>query len=407
MPLTDTAIRAAKPKETPYKVADGGGLFIVVNPTGSRLWRLKYRVAGREKVLSIGAYPAVSLAQARERREEAKALLARGGDPSQAKREAKRTTEAEARNVFRAVAADYLDKMRREGRAPATLKKTEWLISLVDHALGHRPIRSIKAPDILVALRAIEKRGRLETARRARSTIGTIFRYAIATARADDDPTLALRGALITPTVRHRAAILEAAPFGALLRAIDGFDGQPSTKAALQLMALLFPRPGELRMADWSEFDLEKRVWTIPPHRMKMRRPHAVPLPMCAVEILAELKEAGRGQGFVFPCMRSMTRPMSENTLNAALRRLGYSKEQATAHGFRATAATLLNESGKWNPDAIERQLAHEDSDDVRKAYARGKHWKERVELMDWWALKLEQLKRGGEIVPLFGQSAN
>lgn len=399
MALTDTAIRAAKPKEAPYKLSDSGGLYLAVSTAGSRLWRLKYRFAGREKVLSIGAYPAVTLAQAREKRDEAKALLAQGGDPSQAKQDAKRENEKEAGNTFRMIAEEYVDKIRREGRAPATLNKTEWLLGQVFGKIGDKPIRSITASDILDALRGIEKRGRLETARRARSTVGTVFRYAVATTRADNDPTFALRGALTAPTVHHRSAILDPVGFGALLRAIETYDGQPTTRAALQLMALLFSRPGEMRMAEWSEFDLEKAVWTIPANRTKMRRLHRMPLQQRAVEILTGLNQlTGKGT-LVFPCIRSVKRPISENTLNAALRRLGYSKDEATAHGFRATAATLLNESGKWNPDAIERQLAHVENDDVRRAYTRGEHWEERVKMMDWWAAHLMTLRDGGKII--------
>ena len=405
MPLTDTAIRAAKPKDKPYKLSDGGGLYLLVN-TGSRLWRLKYRFASREKVLAIGAYPAVTLSVARQRRDEAKSLLAHGGDPSQAKKDAKRQAEIEAGSTFRSVADEYLAKMRREGRASATLTKTEWLLDLLHPAIGVRPIRSITSPQVLEALQAIERRGRHETARRARSTAGSVFRYAIATQRADLDPTWALRGALTVPQVQSRAAILDPAAFGSLLRAIDGFDGQPTTRAALQLLPLLFPRPGELRMAEWTEFDLEDAVWTIPASRTKMRRPHRVPLTQAAISILTDLRQIAGNGALVFPSVRSVKRCMSENTLNAALRRMGYDKSEASAHGFRATAATLLNESGKWHPDAIERQLAHVERDDVRRAYTRGEHWDERVKMMAWWADYLDRLRKGGEIVPFHSKSA-
>jgi integrase len=403
MALTDIAIRSAKPQDSPYKLGDGGGLYLLVTTSGSRLWRLKYRLANHEKVLAIGSYPAITLAKAREKREEAKALLAKGGDPSQAKQDAKREADASNTNNFRKIAGDYVSKLRQEGRAPATLTKTEWLLGLVDSAIGSRPIREIGPPEILDALRPIEKRGRHETARRARSTIGTVFRFAIATARADTDPTYALRGALISPQVRHRAAILKPAELGAMLRAVEGFDGQPTTKAALQLMAILFPRPGELRMAHWAEFDFEQSVWTIPAERTKMRRPHHAPLPKRAKEILTTLREITGKSQWVFPSVRSLTRPISENTLNAALRRLGYSKDEATAHGFRASAATLLNESGKWNADAIERQLAHVEGNDVRRAYTRGEHWDERVKMMQWWEDHLGALQTGAKVLPFTG----
>ncbi len=251
---------------------------------------------------------------------------------------------------------------------------------------------------MLAVLRKVEVRGRHETARQLRSTIGSVFRYAIATARADNDPTFALRGALTTPKVKPRAAVTDPKAVGALVRSVWGYDGQPATKAALQLMAYLFPRPGELRLAEWPEFDLEAAVWSIPAQRMKMRRPHKVPLPPQAIAILTQLRDmTGHGK-LVFPSAWSQLRPISDNTLNAALRRLGYSQDEATAHGFRATASSLLNESGLWHADAIERQLAHEDADAVRRAYARAEFWDERVRMMQWWADKLDALREGGKV---------
>ncbi|TIT68230.1 MAG: integrase, partial [Mesorhizobium sp.] len=246
---------------------------------------------------------------------------------------------------------------------------------------------------ILTALRSVEARGRYESARRLRSTVGSVLRYAIATARAEADPTIALRGALISPTVTSRAAITDPKALGGLLRAIDTFDGQATTRAALKLMALLFPRPGELRASGWDEFDFESSVWTIPEGRMKMRRPHRVSLSRQAVSVLTSLKEISGGGSLLFPSVRSVSRPISDNTLNAALRRMGIGKEEATAHGFRATASTLLNECGKWHPDAIERQLAHIENNDVRRAYARAEHWEERVKMMQWWADYLDELE--------------
>jgi integrase len=339
------------------------------------------------------------LALAGEKREEAKSLLAQGGDPSQAKKDAKRESKEATANTFRAIAEEFLEKLRREERAPATLSKIEWMLGLVYVEIGDKLICEITASQILEALRTIERRGRHETARRTRSTIGAVFRFAVATTRADNDPTFALRGALTVPKVNHCSAIIDPVKFGGLLRAIESCDGQPTTKAALQLMAILFPRPGELRMAGWSEFDLGKAIWTIPAERAKMRRPHRVPLPKPALSILNELyRLTGKGT-LAFPCVRTVARPISENTLNAALRRLGYSKDEATDHGFRATAATLLNESGKWNPEAIERQLAHVENNDVRRAYTRGEHWDERVKMMEWWADHVRQLREGGEAI--------
>lgn len=370
-----------------------------MNPTGSRLWRWKYRFLGKEKILAIGAYPTVGLAKARGARDDARALLADGVDPSAHKRDARREAALVAANTFAVLADEYLDKMRREGKAKSTVSKVEWLLGLARGELGNRAITEIRAPDVLVVLQRIEAKGNHETAVRLRATIGAVFRYAIATARAEADPTQALHGALVRPRVKHRAAVTEPVALGGLLRAVDDFDGQAVTKAALKLLAILFSRPGELRLAEWREFDLDKAVWTIPASRAKMRREHRIPLPKQALAILAELKAIAGASALVFPSAWGNRRPLSENTLNAALRRLGYSKDQATSHGFRATASTLLNECGLWNPDAIERQLAHVEKNAVRRAYARGEHWDERVRMMQWWADHLDTLRKGGEVV--------
>lgn len=400
MPLSDVACRGAKAGSTVQKLSDGGGLQLWVQPNGSKLWRLAYRFGGKQKTLAIGPYPEVGLAAAREARDAARQQLRRGLDPS-AERRAEKVGKASLGDSFGEIADEYIAKLKREGRAPKTIEKIDWILGFAKADLGKRPIGEIKPVDALAVLRKIEARGRLETARRLRSTMGSVFRYAIATARADNDPTGPLKGALIAPTVTPRAAVTDPKAFGALLRAIDEFDGQPTTHAALKLMALLFPRPGELRMARWKEFDLDKSIWEIPGERTKMRRPHRLPLPRQAVSILRDLHAiTGRGpDALAFPCVRTVLRPLSENTLNAALRRLGYSKAEVTAHGFRATASTLLNESGKWHPDAIERQLAHVEGDKVRGAYARGEHWDERVKMMDWWADHLDALRIGGSVV--------
>jgi integrase len=268
--------------------------------------------------------------------------------------------------------------------------------------IGDRPVAKISAPELLAVLRKIEGRGTYETARRLRSTCGMVFRYAISTARAERDPSVDLRGALTSPTVKHRAAIIEPMAIGALLRAIDGFDGFATTRAALRLAALFFVRPGELRHAEWKEFDFEKAEWIIPAEKMKMRRPHRVPLSRQAVATLKDLL-AITGQGrFLFPSVRSVMKPLSENTLNAALRRLGYSPDDMTAHGFRTMAATRLNEMGRWNADAIERQLAHQEPNAVRHAYTHGaEFWLERVSMMQAWADYLDELQDAGKIIPL------
>jgi len=392
MPLTDLQCRNAKPGPKLRKLSDAGGLQLWVQPKGGRLWRLAYRYGGKQKLLSIGPYPLISLSEARERRDAAKRLLLDGIDPATSKQEQK-AERAVPKDPFRPIAEEYVKKLIREGRAKRTISKTEWLLSCAYPVLGDRPIREIGAVEILEVLRPLEARGHYESARRLRSTIGRVFRYAVATARADGDPTAALRDALITPKVTPRAAITDPKGVGGLLRAIDAFDGQPTTRAALQLMALLFPRPGELRLAEWIEFDFDKAVWTIPPHRAKMRRVHAVPLARQAIAILEELRMITVRHAFVFPGLRSWKRPMSDNCMNAALRRMGFAKDEMTAHGFRAMACSLLNESGLWNPDAIERQLAHVDGNDVRRAYARAAFWDERVRMMQWWADYLDRLR--------------
>jgi integrase len=345
---------------------------------------------GKQKLLAFGVYPTVSLARARQLREDARRLLADGHDPATEK---KRQAEALANApTFRALAEEYVAKLRREGRSAATITKIDWLLTFANAAFGDEPIRQIAAPSILKVLQSLEARERYESARRLRSTLGSVFRYAIATARAEADPTYALRGALTQVKATPRAAITDPEKFGALLRAVDSFDGQPGTRIALRLLALLFPRPGELRLARWTEFDLERAVWAIPASRMKMRRAHRVPLPRQAMALLTVLRTIAPGE-LLFPSVRSPSRPISDGTLNAALRRLGYANDEVTGHGFRATASSLLNESGRWHPDAIERQLAHIEGNAVRAAYARGEHWDERTKMMQWWADHLDQLR--------------
>lgn len=400
MPLTDTNCRSAKPKSAPYKLTDGEGLHLLVQPTGSRLWRMAYRFGGKQKTLAFGAYPALPLAAARKRREEARGLLALGIDPGEAKKQARAAERAASVNTFGAIADELVAKRSKEDYRASTLGKLEWLTGMAKAELGERPIDQIKAADVLAVLRQVEARGRHDTAIRLRSTISRVFRYAIATARAETDPTVALAGALITPTVAPRSAITDPKALGALLRAIEGFTGQPPTRAALRLMPILFPRPGELRAAEWTEFDLEAAVWSIPAERAKMGRPHRIPLPRQAVTILEDLHAiTGRGK-LAFPSVRTVLRPISEMTMNAALQRMGYSPAEVTPHGFRATASTLLNESGLWNPDAIERQLAHVEGNAVRRAYARGEHWDERVRMLSWWADRLDGLRVGVTACP-------
>jgi integrase len=399
MPLKDVSVRNAKAGPRPRKLSDGGGLHVLIQPTGSKLWRLAYRFAGKQKTLAFGMYPIVSLEEARRHRDEAKKLLARSIDPS-VQRKADRHTGKDG--TFRAVAEEVIAKLEREGRAQATLSKGRWLLDFAFPAFGDRPVADITARELLALLRQIEGRGLYETARRLRSTCGMVFRYAIATGRAERDPSMDLRGALTTPQVSHRATIVDPSGIGALLRAIEGFDGQPTTLAALRLAPYVFVRPGELRQAEWAEFDLDGTVWSIPAKKMKMRRAHRVPLARQAVAILEELREITGSGRWLFPSVRSSARPISENTLNAALRRLGYGTEEMCVHGFRGMASTRLNEIGRWNPDAIERQLAHQEANAVRRAYTHNaEFWSERVLMMQAWADYLDGLRQGSKVVPL------
>ena len=402
MALTDVAIKNAKSHEKPYKMGDAGGLFLLVQPSGGKLWRLKYRLDGREKKLAIGPYPEISLAEARRRRDDARTLIVTGKDPSREKQRDKVRSRAQAESTFAALTKEYCAKRKRDGDkawAATTATRSEYLLSLLDSSIGRVAIAEIKPPDVLAAVRKIEDKGKLESARRTLQLASAVFRYAVATGRLASDPTRDLRGALTAPAVKHYAAITDPKRVGEMLRAIDGYVGLGLTRLALQLAPHVFVRPSELRRAEWGEIDLEGALWTIPAARMKMRKVHHVPLSRQAVAMLRDVKAVTGPAGFVFPGMRSRARPISENTLNAALRRLGYTSEEMTSHGFRALASTLLNESGRWNPDAIERALAHSDKDKVRAAYHRGQHWKERVEMAQWWSDYLDQLRKGAEIV--------
>lgn len=396
MPLTDVAIRNAKPRAKPYKMGDTLGLFLLVQPSGGKLWRFKYRIHGKEGKLAIGTYPSVGLADARRKRDEARDLVAAGKDPSIEKRRAKAHARYQAGVTFTAVAAEFCEKRRNDGDrawAPATATRSEYLLSLLKGSIGNMAVTDIEPIDILSAVRRIERQGKLESARRTLQLASSVFRYAVATARLKSDPTRDLRGALLTPTVTHYGAIIEPTQVGKLLRAIDGYDGQPLTKLAMQLAPHVFVRPGELRHAEWNEFDFDGALWTIPAQKTKMRKDHRVPLSTQVLAILVEARGLTGPDGYVFPSIRARSRPMSDNTINAGLRRLGYATDEMTAHGFRAMASTLLNESGKWHPDAIERALAHGDGDKVRAAYHRGAHWNERVEMAQWWSNHLDELR--------------
>ena len=399
--LTPSAVSNAKPQAKAYKLADERGMYLLVKPDGGRWWRFDYRRPDTRKrnTLSLGTFPDVSLRKARDRRDEARTLLADGIDPGD-ERKAKKAAGAErAANSFAAIAEEWLAKQSAR-MAPATLSKARWTFDdLVFPWIGSRPIAEIDAPEMLKLLRRIEERGAHETTHRTKQRCSQIFRYAVATGRATQDPTAALRGALAPVVSTSRAAITDPAKVGELLRAIDGYSGGLIARCALKLAPLVFVRPGELRKADWNEFDLEAAVWRVPASKMKMREEHIVPLPVQAVAILRELHPlTGRGQ-YVFPGERSASRPMSENTVNAALRRMGFDKDTMTGHGFRALASTRLNEMG-WAPDIIERQLAHAERNKVRAAYNRAQYLTERTRMMQAWADYLDGLRTGADVLP-------
>ena len=405
--LTDTNIRKAKPRVKAFKLFDAGGLYLEVNPAGGKWWRWKYRHGGKEKRLSLGVYPDVSLKSARAKRDAARQQLAVGIDPGYARRSEK-IARAGAES-FEAIAREWHAKFSPGWVASHGDRIIRRFESDLFPWLGTRPIAEIKAPELLAVLRRIESRGALETAHRAMQNCGQVFRYAVATGRAERDPTGDLRGALPPPLEKHHASILEPMLVGNLLRAIDSYEGYFVTKCALRLAPLVFVRPGELRKAQWSEIDLEKAEWRIPAARMKMREQHIVPLSRQSIAILRELEPLTNhgidarpnAPRYVFPSARSRERPMSENAVLAALRRMGYAKDEMTGHGFRSMASTLLHEQG-WNHQVIERQLAHAERNAVSAAYNFAEHLPERRKMMQAWADYLDALKAQGNVVPLF-----
>lgn len=389
--LTDTAIKNLRHQEKQFKVFDEKGLFLLVHPNGSKYWRLKYRFAGQEKILALGIYPDVSLKEVRVKRDEARSLLAKEIDPGVKKKLDKRARTEARENSFEAIAREWYAKFSPKWSASHGEKIIRRLEKDVFPWIGKGPIAEIMAPELLSVLRRIEGRGAIETAHRAFQNCGQIFRYAVATGRAARDPSGDLRGALPPAKEKHYASITDPKAISELLKAIEGYQGSYITKCALKLAPLVFVRPGELRHAGWSEIDLDAREWRIPAHKMKMKALHIVPLSRQAIAILGELHAlTGRGN-YVFPSIRTDERPMSENTVNAALRRLGYTKDEMTGHGFRSMASTILNEQG-YSRDAIERQLAHAERDGVRAAYNYAEYLPERRKMMQDWADYLEGL---------------
>ncbi|WP_261546082.1 tyrosine-type recombinase/integrase [Burkholderia multivorans] len=408
MPLTDTTIRNTKPAAKPVKLFDGGGLFLLVTPAGQRYWRLKYRTAGKEKLLALGVYPEVTLATARRKRDEAREKLAAGIDPGEAKKAEKRTARLSAENSFEAVAREWHAKYAptwSESHGSRILRRLE-----VDAFpwIGGKPVADLAPPDVLDVLRRVEKRGAIETAHRLHANVSQVCRYAVATGRAQRDVTADLRGALPPVQQEHMASITDPKQVAELLRAIDGYQGTFPVLCALRLSPLLFQRPGELRAAEWAEFDLDTGTWEISSERMKRTKQgkasggaHIVPLPSQAVTILRELHALTGNSRFLFPSVRTKDRPMSDNTINGALRRLGYDGDTMTGHGFRAMARTILDEVLGVPVAIVEAQLAHAVKDPLGRAYNRTAHLPQRREMMQQWADYLDRLKAGAEIIPI------
>lgn len=395
--LTDVKVRSAKPDPSKRvnKLTDGGGLYLLLHSNGSKYWRMDYRMPNKRGTLAFGVYPDTSLKDAREKRDEARKLIAKGIDPQLIKQ-----MEKQAK-------ADSFEQVAREWHAKHARKLTERHAARIIRDLerdifpwiGRRPVAELQAPDLLAVLHRIENRGAVETAHRIRAMCGQVFRYAIATGRADRDPSADLKGALSPVKHKRMATMTDPKEVGALLRAIADYSGAFVTRCALQLAPLVFVRPGELRQAEWSEIDLEAAEWRIPAHKMKMKCRHIVPLSNQAVIVLRDLKPLTGRSRYVFPSIRSVDRPMSENTVNAALRRMGFEKSEIVGHGFRAMASTILHELG-WKSDVIERQLAHAERNKVKAAYNHAQHLPERRKMMQAWADHLDALREGAEVVP-------
>ena len=390
-PLSDTKIRTTKPQQKPYKLFDGGGLFMLVTPTGGKLWRLKYRFGGIEKLLSIGVYPQISLAEVRQRRDQALAMIANGLDPGNLKK-AQKAAQSEEVETFEVIAREWHGKFSQSWAPSHANKIIRRLELYVFPWLGNSAIKSITAPELLTVLRRIEAKGTLETAHRTQQNCGQVFRYAVATGRAERDPSADLRGALPPASSKHMATITDPKEIGGLLRSIDTYKGSIVTRCALQLAPLTFVRPGELRQAEWSEINFEGAEWRIPAEKMKAGTLHIVPLSTQAITVLREIQPVTGNGRYVFPSPRTDSRPMSENAVLSALRRMGYAKDEMSGHGFRSMASTLLNEQG-WNRDAIERQLAHAERNSVRAAYNYAEFLTERREMMQSWANYLDMLR--------------
>ena len=401
MAITDIKVRTSKAKDKPYKITDGDGLFLLVTPSGGKWWRFKYRFDGKEKLISFGTYPEVSLSSARDKRTEARRQNAAGIDPGEARKAQKASRSESAANSFEVIAREWHNRFSPTWTKMYAERVLDRLQRDAFPWIGARPIAEIKAPDVLAVLRRVESRGALESAHRLRTIIGQVCRYAVATGRTERDPTGNLKGALPPKNRTHFASVTDPKEVAPLLRAIDDYQGSFVVKCAMRLAPLVFVRPGELRQAEWSEIDLDAGEWNIPAEKMKMNSAHLVPLSRQAVEILKELQPLTGVSRYVFPSGRTLARPMSENAVLAALRRMGYSKEEMTGHGFRAMARTILDEVLQVRPDFIEHQLAHAVKDPNGRAYNRTAHLTERRKMMQTWADYLDGLKAGAKVLPL------
>jgi integrase len=398
-PLSEVKVRNAKPQANEYKLFDGGGLFLLITPSGGKLWRFRYLFDKKEKKLSLGVYPEISLLDARKQRDEARSQLAHGIDPG-AVRKAQKQAKIQDTEIFELIAREWHERFKSKWSIGHSSKIMTRLEGDVFPYIGEKRIKDIKAPELLTVLRRVEARGTFELAHRIRTICGQVFRYAVATGRAERDPAADLRGALSPVQTINRAAITEPKKVGELLRAIDGYQGGFVVQCALRFLPLVFVRPGELRHAEWSEIDFENAEWNIPAIKMKMKEPHLVPLSKQAIEILKKLKEYTGASRYVFPSGRTFERPMSDNAILAALRRMGYAKEEMSGHGFRAMARTILDEVLQVRPDFIEHQLAHAVRDPNGRAYNRTSHLAERKKMMQTWADYLDGLKIGAKVLP-------
>ncbi len=392
MPLTDALIKNAKAKDTDSKLTDEKGMYLLIKKSGAKYFRLDYRFAGKRKTLALGVYPETSLKEAREKRDEARKLVRNNIDPLEEKKSQKLQLLANSNNSFKAVAAEWHEKLKSKWSEAHANRKWHFLEKDVFPVFGDTPIKNITAKELLALLDKIQERGAIDIGHRIKGICGEVFRYGIYTGRCDRDPSQDLKGALIPKRNKHMATITDPRKVGGLLRAIDDYDGDISTKYALKLTPYVMLRPGELRHAEWSEIDLVKKQWRIPGAKMKMARPHIVPLSSQVIEIFKSMQPITGDDKYVFPSVRSKDRPMSENTVTAALRRMGFTKDEITAHGFRGMASTLLHENG-FKSDVIETQLAHAERNSVKAAYNHAEYLSERIEMMQWWGDYLDGLR--------------